>query len=89
MKTKISIDLHLHFDGSLSIENVKQLAKIENVSLPSDEILREMLTVDPDCKDLGQYLTKFSFQLSLLQTKATIEQGMKTLIFALSVSKKL
>lgn len=79
MKTKISIDLHLHFDGSLSIENVKQLAKIENVSLPSDEILREMLTVDPDCKDLGQYLTKFSFPLSLLQTKATIEQGMKTL----------
>ncbi len=79
MKNNISIDLHLHFDGSLSIENVKRLAEIEKLELPCDDVLRDMLSVDPDCKDLGQYLTKFSFPLSLLQTKTAIEQGMKTL----------
>ena len=77
MKKKISIDLHLHFDGSLSPENVKELAKAQNMSLPKDDLeLLSMLAVDPDCKDLRQYLTKFAFPLSLLQNANAIEQGM-------------
>jgi adenosine deaminase len=38
-----------------------------------------MLTVDPDCRDLGEYLTKFAFPLSLLQSRESIEEGMLTL----------
>ena len=77
---KISIDLHLHFDGSLSIANVRKLSKLEGVNIPeSDDELRSMLTVMPDCKDLGEYLTKFSFPLSLLQSARAIETGMRTL----------
>ena len=80
MKKKISIDLHLHFDGSLSPENVRALARTQNIALPKeDSELRSMLTVDPDCKDLRQYLTKFAFPLSLLQNARAIEQGMYTL----------
>lgn len=80
MKREISIDLHLHFDGSLSIKNARALAALEGVSLPeSDAELRRALTVEPDCKDLGEYLTKFAFPLSLLQSEAAIEEGMCTL----------
>ena len=43
MKNKISIDLHLHFDGSLSIDNVKQLASSEKAELPNDDELKKCL----------------------------------------------
>lgn len=77
MKKEISIDLHLHFDGSLSMSNARALAALEGVALPeSDAELRRALTVEPDCKDLGEYLTKFAFPLALLQSEASIEQGM-------------
>lgn len=80
MRKEISIDLHLHFDGSLSISNARELATLEGVALPEDDNeLKVALTVSPDCKDLGEYLTKFAFPLSLLQSEAAIEQGMYTL----------
>lgn len=80
MKGNISIDLHLHFDGSLSIANARALALLEGVKLPDGEReLLDMLTVDPDCTNLGEYLTKFDFPLSLLQSARSIEQGMYTL----------
>ena len=80
MRKEISIDLHLHFDGSLSISNARALAALEGVALPEDDNeLKVALTVSPDCKDLGEYLTKFAFPLSLLQSEAAIEQGMYTL----------
>lgn len=80
MRKEISIDLHLHFDGSLSITNARELAALEGVDIPKNEAeLRTALTVSPGCKDLGEYLTKFDFPLSLLQSEAAIEQGMYTL----------
>ena len=80
MRKEISIDLHLHFDGSLSISNARALAALEGGALPEDDNeLKVALTVSPDCKDLGEYLTKFAFPLSLLQSEAAIEQGMYTL----------
>lgn len=80
MKMDISIDLHLHFDGSLSISNARKLASLEGVSLPEDDAdLERELTVSPDCKNLGEYLTKFALPLSLLQSEAAIEEGMNDL----------
>ena len=85
MKKEISIDLHLHFDGSLSIANARALSKLEGVALPEDdEKLKDALTVSPDCKNLGEYLTKFAFPLSLLQSEASIEQGMYNLCYELA-----
>ncbi len=80
MRKEISIDLHLHFDGSISMANARELAKIEGVTLFSDDAkLKDALTVSPDCKNLGEYLTKFAFPLSLLQSEASIEKGMYNL----------
>lgn len=75
------IDLHLHLDGSLSLKSVKELAKLQNIEIPSkdDEILN-MLTVSDDCRDLNEYLEKFDFPLSLLQTKEGISLAVYNLL---------
>lgn len=75
------MDLHLHLDGSLSPAVVKRLAALQNIPLPdSDKALHRLLTVEPDCRDLNQYLEKFDFPLSLLQT----EDAIATAVYALA-----
>lgn len=68
------LDLHLHLDGSLSAKTVRLLAREQGLSVPeSHEKLEDLLSVSPNCKDLNEYLTKFEFPLSLLQTQKAIE----------------
>lgn len=67
------IDLHLHLDGSLSLGSVKELAAMQNIQLPdSDEEILNRLQVSAGCRDLNEYLEKFDFPVSLLQTKEAI-----------------
>ena len=62
------IDLHLHLDGSLSLDSVRQLAALDGLALEDDKTLLKRLQVSPDCRDLNEYLEKFDFPCSLLQT---------------------
>ena len=62
------IDLHLHLDGSLSMDSVRQLAALDGLTLEDDKALLKRLQVSPDCRDLNEYLEKFDFPCSLLQT---------------------
>ncbi len=71
----VSIDLHLHLDGSLSLSCVKRLAEMQGIALPGDSELKNMLTVNEGCRSLGEYLTKFDFPLSLLQTEEAISEA--------------
>ena len=74
------VELHLHLDGALSINNCRQLAKIQNIDIPKDDkVLDNMLTVSPDCHDLNEFLTKFEFPLLLLQTPEGIKNAIKNL----------
>ena len=52
------IDLHLHLDGSLSVEIVKKLAEMQNMILPVYESaeLKKLLCVPKDCESLNDYL---------------------------------
>ena len=73
-------DLHLHLDGSLSLPTVRQLARLQDIPLDlSDEELRERLQVDEGCQDLNQYLQKFDFPLTLLQTPEGITESIQLL----------
>ena len=70
------IDLHLHLDGSLSLESVKALAKMQNIDIPdSDAEILKTLRVSEDCHDLNEYLEKFAFPGMLLQTKEGISES--------------
>ena len=77
------IDLHLHLDGSLSVATVRQLAAMAGKGLPEEDKLLEMLQVSPGCRDLNEYLEKFHFPCSLLQTKEAIATAVYNLMEAL------
>ncbi len=62
------IDLHLHLDGSISIEYVKR-----RYSLTDEEIKAKMIA-NEKCKDLNDYLTRFDYPISIMQTKEELEQ---------------
>lgn len=75
------IDLHLHLDGSLPFQTVKELAGQQGIGLDmTDAQLKEMLTVPAGCKDLNEYLTKFDFPLQLMQTADALEKCMHDLL---------
>lgn len=67
------IDLHLHLDGSLSLDSVKKLAAKQNIQLENDETVLKKLSVSEGCRDLNEYLEKFTFPNIFLQTKEGIE----------------
>lgn len=73
------IDLHLHLDGSLSLSSVRQLAALSGVVLPEKEALLRQLRVQPGCRDLNEYLEKFTFPCSLLQREDCIALAVENL----------
>ena len=74
------IDLHLHLDGSLSVASVRNLAQSQGIELPeNDADLLRLLQVSEDCKDLNEYLEKFDFPLSLMQTQEGISMAVQNL----------
>lgn len=85
MKNYGLIDLHLHLDGSLSVSSVRELARMQGMEVSGDdgELLR-LLQVSEDCRDLNEYLEKFSFPCSLLQTKETITKSVANLTMELA-----
>lgn len=80
-------DLHLHLDGSLSLESVKHLARITGVALPlTDEAIMKLVQVSDNCTDLNEYLEKFDFPLKLLQTREAITYAVQQLCSELEAS---
>lgn len=80
------IDLHLHLDGSLSPQDVLYLADTAGIPLPAKTVdtLRPLLQVEPDCRNLGEYLEKFHLPLQVLQTEKTIALSVYLLLKRLS-----
>lgn len=74
------IDLHLHLDGSLSPETVRELAALAGVPVAQDDAaLLEKLQVGEDCRDLNEYLEKFDFPCALLQTPEALTLAVRRL----------
>ena len=72
------IDLHLHLDGSLSVEDFKYLAKRQRVDLGKD--FPKNIYVPHDCTSLEQYLERFDLPLQLLQDEFSIAYAVESLI---------
>lgn len=72
------IDLHLHLDGSLSIEDFKFLAERNHISLVDN--FPENIYVPEGCQSLEEYLTRFDLPCSLLQDEFSIAYVTKSLV---------
>lgn len=77
------VDLHLHLDGSMSVELVSQLTREEGLSLTASQ-LEQQLRVEPDCTSLVEYLKKFELPKQLLQTEQNLERAAYDLICRLA-----
>lgn len=70
-------DLHCHLDGSLRIQSMIEMAKENNVKLPSYEVdgLRKALLCGARVKSLEKYLEAFNLTLLVLQDKASLSRA--------------
>lgn len=80
IKKMPKVELHLHLDGSVGLETASKLS-----GLSLDAVGEKMVAADK-CKDLNEYLTKFDFPLSLMQTKENLKLIAREL--ALSLHKQ-
>lgn len=74
------IDLHIHLDGAVSFESARMLAAMQGLPVLGDEELREKMQVRPGNDSLAEFLTKFHYPCSLLQTKEAITQCVHNLL---------
>lgn len=79
-------DLHLHLDGSLSAKAIIEVAKKENLTLPTyDEAeLRKYLEVPENCESLNEYLKRFDLPNVALQSEYGINHCTLDLLKRLS-----
>ena len=73
------IDLHLHLDGSLSEDSVKELCRMQGIEIPDNLI--SLLKCPEGCRDLNEYLRCFEFPLTLLQTEDAITYAVEKLCY--------
>jgi adenosine deaminase len=67
-------DLHVHLDGSLRLETIIELAREENVELPSKDPaeLRRIMHLGDNCGSLAEYLKAFDVTLRVMQTESAL-----------------
>lgn len=68
------VELHLHLDGALSLELAN---KLTNITI--DE-LKAIMIAPNKCENLSEYLTKFDFPCSIMQTKENLTLIAKDLV---------
>ena len=78
MKNKIKnmpkVELHLHLDGSVSLETASRLSGL------SIDQCKEKMIANEKCQNLSEYLTKFDFPISLMQTEENLKKVAENLV---------
>ena len=75
------VDLHLHLDGSLSPEDLVNMAQMEGETLPADrDELLEHLICPETCNSLNIYLQCFRLPNLVMQTRQTISYATEQLV---------
>lgn len=70
------IELHCHLDGSVRPETIIDIAKKDNIELPSLEIdtIKDMVRAPLDCTSLVEYLKRFDLPNKVMQTKESLRR---------------
>lgn len=69
-------DLHVHLDGSLRPQTIRELAEKDRVDLPFDSVdaIRRYFTEELPERDLVAYLDRFDVTTAVMQTEAALER---------------
>lgn len=70
------IDLHCHLDGSVRPETIIDLAKKQNIELPSYDLdeIKKLLIAPADCESLDEYLKVFEIPCAIMQSKESLRR---------------
>ncbi|WEM44294.1 adenosine deaminase (plasmid) [Photobacterium sp. DA100] len=70
------IDLHCHLDGSVRPQTVIDLAKQQNITLPSYDVdeINALMVAPETCPNLPEYLSRFDLPVSVMQTAESLER---------------
>lgn len=70
------VDLHVHLDGSVQPQTLRELAREQGRPLSGecDARLLRLMQIDEGCASLVEYLGKFDFVLPYLQTAQALER---------------
>lgn len=70
------VELHCHLDGSVRPETIIDIARKENLSIPSFDIdiINEHVTAPLDCESLDEYLKRFSLPNLVMQSKENLRR---------------
>ena len=68
------IELHLHLDGSLDLNDIKKRYGL------SDSEIKEKMVVSDNCQSLNDYLSKFDFPIRILQTREELETAITSIL---------
>ena len=77
------VELHLHLDGSITLDIAKKLAKIQNINLyekyncKDDQELENHLSIPGDVADLNQFLQMFDIPVFLMQTPKGLTEAVR------------
>lgn len=74
LKIVPKVELHVHLDGSLNKKSIKEKYKL------SDKEIQENLIANEKCDDLNDYLKKFKFSISIMQTKKELKNAVIDLL---------
>lgn len=82
LKRLPKVELHCHLDGSIRISTMIDLAQKENISLPSmdEEELTKMIVIGKNRGTLEDYLKRFDYTLSVMQTPSSLKRTSYELI---------
>ena len=83
LKKLPKVELHLHLDGSIPLELASSLS-----GLSLEEVKEKMIAPDK-CENLSEYLTKFDFPISLMQSKENLTIITKELVNRLASQEVL
>ena len=74
LKKLPKVELHCHLDGSLRINTIIELAKLQKVSLPSSNYkgLKNILCIGEKRGTLEEYIARFDITLSVMQTPGSL-----------------
>lgn len=76
LKKLPKIELHCHLDGSVRPNTIIEIAKAENIELPSSNVedITNLVKVPLDCTSLVEYLKRFDLPNRVMQSRESLKR---------------